>query len=625
VADKSRSVQINIRARNEASGVLNSFNASMLKVAAGAVAMVAAFKLVESVLGKALDEALSQEKADLKLAAALATVGKNTKAVRDDLGEFAAALMRTTAVADDQIQAVEALLVSMGRLEGEGLKRATVAAIDFAAVTGQDVVAAASLLAKAAQGSTAALSRYGITVDDSVPKSQKFAAVLAQIEARAGGTAEALASGLGGSLQKARNALGELLETVGQSIFQTGAFKEVLTALTEQLDHFTTVLSEDPRALEQFGVTIAKSFVVMTEAMTKAGVGLVLFIGGFEKLAALLPGRDMDAVNKDLDAMLQPLVDLDQELDVLQARLEAIAVTGKGSKKSMDDVADSIGNVVGATGAAKTGLEEFDEIAKRAGLGSVTDLRASMEALQQASIELIDLRKQGLVNPEEFALLAAQIFDATEKIREFAPAFSTALGTANEKITVTLSTAQEVGSALEDAVTFGAVRLGDEMVDAAFGAKKEWGEVFRQLMKDIARAIIQALILRAITSGLGIGPFATGASGGTVQSAGLPAAQHGGSVTGGMRGMDSVRALLAPGEIVLPPALKEDFAALHLIGDELRRGRNGGIGAGPRGEAGFHLTFNGVQDRQGVADLIAEINTAVTRHGYRLVSSEVAA
>ncbi len=49
----------------------------------------------------------------------------------------------------------------------------------------------ADLLGKAYAGNTSALGRYGIVVDETIPKAEKFEAVLRQLEARFGGAAQA--------------------------------------------------------------------------------------------------------------------------------------------------------------------------------------------------------------------------------------------------------------------------------------------------------------------------------------------------------------------------------------------------------------------------------------------------
>ena len=107
------------------------------------------------------------------------------------------------------------------------------------------------------------------------------------------------------------------------------------------------------------------------------------------------------------------------------------------------------------------------------------------------------------------------------------------------------------------AVTF-SQQLGSTLVEAAFGADVAWGEFFRNFLKQIAVAIAQALILRAVMRAFGV-PFnvggsvgAAGAAGGSFGAVGmLPPAQVG-YIVPGTRSTDSVPILATPGEAVIP-------------------------------------------------------------------------
>ena len=118
-----------------------------------------------------------------------------------------------------------------------------------------------------------------------------------------------------------------------------------------------------------------------------------------------------------------------------------------------------------------------------------------------------------------------------------------------------------------------ALDLGDALVDAAFGAKISWRDFFKQLLKDIAKAIIQLTIMNAIAKAAGsgssgggggsgfaniIGNVAGGLGGLTTvgfNRGGLVGMQGGGIVHGGSSGRDSVPILASPGEAVLPESL----------------------------------------------------------------------
>ncbi len=59
------------------------------------------------------------------------------------------------------------MIAQLSNLDKQGLQQATKSAIGMASVFKVDLHSAATMVAKAMAGSTAALSRYGIKVDDS--------------------------------------------------------------------------------------------------------------------------------------------------------------------------------------------------------------------------------------------------------------------------------------------------------------------------------------------------------------------------------------------------------------------------------------------------------------------------
>jgi TP901 family phage tail tape measure protein len=127
-----------------------------------------------------------------------------------------------------------------------------------------------------------------------------------------------------------------------------------------------------------------------------------------------------------------------------------------------------------------------------------------------------------------------------------------------------------------------ALDLGDTLVEAAFGAEVSFAEFFKSFMKQIAAAIAQALILKAIMSLFGGGGGGGGArSGGLVSTRGGAGITPGGTTFGvGGRvpgvdlGRDTVPAVLQPGELVVPtrvvPRLLSDVALGTITPDTAR-------------------------------------------------------
>src|SRR5207245_2584237 len=91
---------------------------------------------------------------------------------------------------------------------------------------------AMTLLGKAFAGNTGALSRYGIVIDQSLDKHQKFDAAIAQLEHRFSGSAAAATETYTGSLQQMHNAFTEAEEGLGKFLGELMGSEKPFAGLT---------------------------------------------------------------------------------------------------------------------------------------------------------------------------------------------------------------------------------------------------------------------------------------------------------------------------------------------------------------------------------------------------------
>ena len=88
-------------------------------------------KLLKGTFDRAIEEATAAEKAITQLNASLAISGNFSQAASQGFQEYAKSLQDTLGISDDLIIQNASILASLGRLSGEGLERATKAAIDL--------------------------------------------------------------------------------------------------------------------------------------------------------------------------------------------------------------------------------------------------------------------------------------------------------------------------------------------------------------------------------------------------------------------------------------------------------------------------------------------------------------
>lgn len=230
MADKQANLIVNLV--DKASAGLSRLKGSLIAVGAALSAMTAF--AVSSI--KAFIE---QETATNKLNIALKNQGIFSQQLSQDLQNYATQLQKVTTFSDETIIETQALLTSFG-LAGQQLKDTTKAALDLSKGLGIDLRTATMLLGKAAVGEIGTLSRFGIKIDENIPKSEQFAAVLGQVNQRFGGSAQAALNTYAGKLENFTNRVDDLKERIGAELIPIMDFwlnkLESLLGLLERLN-----------------------------------------------------------------------------------------------------------------------------------------------------------------------------------------------------------------------------------------------------------------------------------------------------------------------------------------------------------------------------------------------------
>jgi len=181
---------------------------------------VAAAAATVAMLRPLVQAAADQEEADIRLAAALRTVGADVEATLPVLRDYAGALQTQTAYSDEAIQSGMALLVSIGRLRGEGLERATKAALDLAAGTQTELEPAFRALAKAAAGNETALRKLIGEFGKGQTEAETFERALDRIGEIAGGSAAARIETFRGKVESLSLTWNDMQEILGQPFLE---------------------------------------------------------------------------------------------------------------------------------------------------------------------------------------------------------------------------------------------------------------------------------------------------------------------------------------------------------------------------------------------------------------------
>jgi len=199
-------------AKKQVGGLTKAVKAYGAEMAAVYLAVRKAYKIV-----KDLTQAWGvQEIAIIEMNNALKNTGIFTPMLSAELQDLASRLQSTTTFGDELTLSAIGMLQSLGELDEEMLKRAIPAVQDLAASLFKgDMITASSMFAKVVGSSTNALSRYGIEIDMTGTKAEKFEELMVKVNAKFGGRSAELADSYTGKTKQLGNAYGDLKEAMG--------------------------------------------------------------------------------------------------------------------------------------------------------------------------------------------------------------------------------------------------------------------------------------------------------------------------------------------------------------------------------------------------------------------------
>lgn len=366
--------------------IKNNLGASFI---AGALSIAALTRALRKVIGAANE----QEIAVRRLDAALSSLGPSAAIVSKSLQDQASSLQQLTTFGDEQIIRGQALVASFNRSESV-IKSATVGALDLSAALGIDLKAAFLLLGRAAAGDTSTLSRYGIILDENIPKTEKFAEAIKKVNDQFGGQAAALAMTNVGKFDQAFNAVGDTFEGVGR-IFTQNRFAsrladaikliaEIGTSAFPQLEKASTALS---RAQDE----VAKSTQRVLDREDALKVARGIGLSDFEALIRFT--KDDTAKKNALRRADDSLTTAETQLSLAQAQLS----------KQFEIQASAAERAATATSKFTKATTAADAILKQLGVSTDKELNAALEKNRQEMAALVKGFALGGVSVRAFA------------------------------------------------------------------------------------------------------------------------------------------------------------------------------------------------------------------------------
>lgn len=195
---------------------------------------------------------------------ALAQTGQYTEQSSDSLAAWAGELQKTTKYEDDAIIKSAAFIQTLGKLDEDGLKKATEGAMNLSAALGIDLDTATKMVGKAAAGEVAAFGKLGIKIEEGATKAETFSRTLKAL-ADLGPAATKSAESYSGALARGAHAFGEIQEQTGGAITKNIAVIDTMNALSDVM--FGTADAMDDNALS-LRIMVAEGIVLAINTST---------------------------------------------------------------------------------------------------------------------------------------------------------------------------------------------------------------------------------------------------------------------------------------------------------------------------------------------------------------------
>ena len=334
---------------------------SAIGVSKGLAVLNQQFKNFLGTLNESIELAKVQEDAVNSLNIALAQSGKFSAQASKDFQEYASSLQEASKFGDEVIIQNAALIQSLGKLDTQGLKKATQAALDLSAALGIDLRTASNLVGRAATGNIELFSRYGVTIQKGATASETFENALQKLNQQFGGAALGQIRTYSGAQQQLSNTIGDFQEVLGQTVTENRSVIGVFNGIAKAVQNLTKDFEENKGEIQ----------TLITD-------GILLLVGSISTVGTVINGaiRVFNGLDAALDGIATLFVDVGQKALEFQSTLlsGAAAVTrafgGDTSgldrtREGIDKVVQSIKNGQAASKAAnqerRNDLESFGE------------------------------------------------------------------------------------------------------------------------------------------------------------------------------------------------------------------------------------------------------------------------
>lgn len=208
-------------------------------------AISSAISSMKSFGEQSIRSAMGAERSFKSLSNALALNGKYSKEAANGFKNFVDQLERQSGFSSDELIKGASRFATVAGKTGKDLEDATKAAVDLSNATGKDLSFSFRMLERAALGSEVGLNSFGVSIDKSVPSSERLRAILDQIENRFGALTGINLNTFEGSLNAVSLSMDKLQSSLGRLITDSPTIRGIINGISEVLLDLSESLSKN--------------------------------------------------------------------------------------------------------------------------------------------------------------------------------------------------------------------------------------------------------------------------------------------------------------------------------------------------------------------------------------------
>ncbi len=496
---KTAEAQIKFTAKDKTKGVFGSVKSQLIGIGAAYLG----WQAVTGIIGSIIDKAKENEKAWTAVAASLQRHGMEVDDNVDKIKAFADEMQTLTGISDETIGKGIQGFLDYGQSVDDAFDTMKVA-IDFAAGANMQLGSAVELLQKAAVGYTGTLSRYGIIIDENIPKSEKFAAAIDQINERFSGAAQAEADTYAVRIAVMGQKWGDLQEKIGLELLPV--LGELTNTLSIAIDTMMALFDTEVSTASEDSIVSLADQVADFNRELKGSIDNIVGFGNIFLGAVKIASQAFQIAFIDpmLGAFALIKSGLDGIIQLIAGDFAAAWETFKAiPEEALQPWVDDIGDIEAGWERIKTGIDAVTE-STQAAAESTKAVLENIVANVEANVEAINTiyetgyerrqifaRDQDEVE-EEYAVIS---IDRTGKLLKKTIGLqgkaAKQIGDAWEETGKEISIA---GAATADALHGAMSNSVDSIVDSLGFLRTESTGVWKNMAADFTRYFIEAAL-----------------------------------------------------------------------------------------------------------------------------------